>query len=92
MQQTADFVFTNETLKHCFSIQLIDDDLDENNELFLIELSGPSDSSNDLLCATNGIPTSPTSNETEFDIFFSASVTIIDDGRQHMVFTYTHSS
>ncbi len=89
MQQTAEFLFGNGTLRHCFEVQLIDDQLDENDELFLVELSGPSSSTTSSLCGTNKVTVS-TSNDTEKDysILFSASVYIVDDGMNNAFFMY----
>ena len=58
----------------------LDDKIDENNEYFLIELSGSPKLTAVSLCDTPDKISS--GNDTKFDFLSSATVTIVDDGKQ----------
>ncbi len=70
------FVLSSENLKHCFAVQVLDDQIDENDELFQIDLSAPPKMTGFSLCDVTVF----SSNATDFDRLFSSLVTVQDDG------------
>ena len=70
------FVLSSDNVKHCFVVQVLDDEVDENDELFEMDLSAVPKATTVSVCDNTAF----SNNATEFQRLFSSLVVIEDDG------------